>query len=80
MSRTKAASSQQLDITGDIDMKLLYRIVQLLDPVNPQDSATKHYVDTHSGSGGSGTNSNVLIDGGSFTAPSENLLIDGGTF
>jgi hypothetical protein len=27
-----------------------------------------------------GTNSNVLIDGGTFTAPNENVLIDGGLF
>lgn len=29
---------------------------------------------------GGGTNSNVLIDGGTFTAPNENVLIDGGLF
>jgi hypothetical protein len=37
-------------------------------------------VDLKIGSGGGGgTNSNVLIDGGSFTAPNENVLIDGGS-
>ena len=31
-------------------------------------------------SSGGGTNSNVLIDGGSFLSPNENVLIDGGVF
>lgn len=32
------------------------------------------------GTGGGGTNSNVLIDGGTFLSPNENVLIDAGSF
>jgi hypothetical protein len=35
---------------------------------------------TGSGGGGGGTNSNVLVDAGSFLAPSDNTLIDAGIF
>ena len=36
--------------------------------------------DTNIDIGGSSTTSNVLIDGGGFTAPSNSVLIDAGSF
>lgn len=40
----------------------------------------RSYQGTGGGGGGGGTTSNVLIDGGSFIAPSDNTLIDAGSF
>jgi hypothetical protein len=52
--------------TGDVT--LLYADIIAALGYIPVDSAS------------SGTNSNVLIDGGGFTSPSENVIIDAGTF
>lgn len=49
MGRTKLRSSTQFQIDANLD-GATHRIINVVDPVNAQDVATKHYVDTSIGS------------------------------
>jgi len=42
-------------MAGDISMDNAFRVTNALDPVNPQDYATKNYIDTNSGTVNAGT-------------------------
>src|SRR6478752_343717 len=48
MPTTRVTSKQQLSITADLDFTNAFRGVNHLNPVNPQDVATKFYVDSMS--------------------------------
>ena len=46
MPVTQVRSKQQLSITDNVDFGNAFRLINLLDPVNPQDAASKAYVDS----------------------------------
>jgi hypothetical protein len=45
MAITKLNTGQQLLINSDLDFNSIYKVKNLVDPTNPQDAATKSYVD-----------------------------------
>jgi collagen type VII alpha len=62
-------------ITGNLDMNSSGKIVQLLNPTNSQDAATKSYVDTSIPIGGI-----IMWSGAGVTLPSNWKLCDGTTY
>ena len=45
MAITQVKSKQQLAVTADVSFGSAYKVTNLIDPTNPQDAATKAYVD-----------------------------------
>lgn len=52
IAQALSALTVPLDVNGQ-------RIINMADPINPNDAATKEYVDTHGGGGGGGSVTNV---------------------
>ena len=58
-------------ITTNIDLQNTYKVINSLNPTNPQDVATKSYVDSVAGSGGGSSFVPVFLASGlTFTLPS----------
>jgi hypothetical protein len=81
--------AQIVTATNTLDM-LTHNIINLLDPVNAQDGATKNYVDTHTTTPGGATGdlqynnsgvfggaANITTDGTSITLTSGNITVGG---
>ncbi len=49
MAYTKIRTSTQVNVDADLDIQS-HKVINVVDPTDAQDAATKNYVDTHSGS------------------------------
>ena len=82
INNTYIASNVKLGVnqlSGNFDYQSANKTINALDPTDPQDYATKNYVDTHGGGGGSpgGPDTSIQYNSSGSFAGSANLTFDG---